>query len=138
MLRKQIRCLRKLIDDNRGALFLVEGKNDSKVLAELGLKNIISISGASLNRVVERAERMREKPSSIVILTDFDKEGNEIAKRLEAMLRPSAFRINTKARKLFRKLMSVMNIEEFDPQIINDERHEKEMNTRAFSNKKKS
>lgn len=138
MLRKQIERLRKLIGDNRGALFLVEGKNDSKVLVELGIKNIISISGAPLDRVVERAERMREKPGSIVILTDFDREGNEIAKRLEALLRPSAFRINTNERKLFRRLMGSMNIEEFNPQIINDERHEKKMNTKAFSNKKKS
>ncbi|NIO21494.1 MAG: toprim domain-containing protein [Candidatus Aenigmarchaeota archaeon] len=89
-----IEKLRELLDDLSDKLLIVEGKNDKKALKSLGLKNIIAIDGRPLYEVVENIETDKE----IVILTDFDKKGREIGKRLKYLLQKHKKRINSKLR----------------------------------------
>jgi 5S rRNA maturation endonuclease (ribonuclease M5) len=84
----------KLLEDLRDKLLIVEGKNDKKALKSLGLKNIIAIEGRPLYEVVENIRTDKE----IVILTDFDKKGREIGKRLKYLLQKHKKRINSKLR----------------------------------------
>jgi 5S rRNA maturation endonuclease (ribonuclease M5) len=86
---------------------IVEGKRDKNVLKKLGFKNIVSISGKSLHNFVESLTE-----DSIIILTDFDSEGERKAKKLSKLIRQRGIKINTVARKKFKSFFKVQKIEE--------------------------
>jgi 5S rRNA maturation endonuclease (ribonuclease M5) len=66
----------------QGIPVLVEGQKDEKALKELGVNgNFIKVSGSGL-KLFEIAELAAQSASRVVILTDFDRKGNELAKRL--------------------------------------------------------
>ena len=66
----------------QGMPILIEGKKDEEALRKLGIKgNFIKVSGSPL-KLFEIAEEAAKSSSKIIILTDFDKKGNELAKRL--------------------------------------------------------
>lgn len=66
----------------QGSPLLIEGKKDEEALRKLGINgNFIKVSGSPL-KLFEIAEKAAESSSKIIILTDFDKKGNELAKRL--------------------------------------------------------
>jgi 5S rRNA maturation endonuclease (ribonuclease M5) len=65
-----------------GMPILIEGKKDEKALRELGVDgNFIKVSGSGL-KLFEIAEMAAQSSSKVIILTDFDKKGNELARRL--------------------------------------------------------
>jgi 5S rRNA maturation endonuclease (ribonuclease M5) len=69
------------IQAEEGIPFLVEGIKDERALQKLGIKgNIIKVSGSGL-KLFEIAEMAATSPR-VVILTDFDRKGNELAQRL--------------------------------------------------------
>ena len=66
----------------QGMPILIEGKKDEVALRKLGIEgNFIKVSGSPL-KLYEIAEQAAKSSSKIIILTDFDKKGNELAKRL--------------------------------------------------------
>ena len=66
----------------QGMPILIEGKKDEKALKNLGINgNFIKVSGSGL-KLFEIAEIAAKSSSKVIILTDFDKKGNELAKRL--------------------------------------------------------
>ncbi|MDP3066000.1 MAG: toprim domain-containing protein [Methanobacteriaceae archaeon] len=69
------------IQAKEGIPLLVEGKKDERALGELGIQgNFIKVSGSGL-KLFEIAEIAAESPR-VVILTDFDRKGSELAQRL--------------------------------------------------------
>lgn len=66
----------------QGTPILIEGKKDEEALKELGITgNIIKVSGSGL-KLFEIAEKATESSSKVIILTDFDKKGDILAKKL--------------------------------------------------------
>lgn len=66
----------------QGTPVLIEGKKDEEALNKLGIQgNIIKVSGSGL-KLFEIAEMAVESSSEVIILTDFDKKGNILAKKL--------------------------------------------------------
>ena len=66
----------------QGMPILIEGKKDEQALKNLGIHgNFIKVSGSGL-KLFEIAEMAVKSSSKVIILTDFDKKGNELAKRL--------------------------------------------------------
>jgi 5S rRNA maturation endonuclease (ribonuclease M5) len=66
----------------QGIPVLIEGQKDERALRELGINgNFIKVSGSGL-KLFEIAEMAAQSASRVVILTDFDRKGNELAKRL--------------------------------------------------------
>lgn len=66
----------------QGVPILIEGKKDEEALNELGINgNIIKVSGSGL-KLFEIAEIATESSSKVIILTDFDKKGEILAKKL--------------------------------------------------------
>lgn len=59
-----------------GALILVEGKRDSKALSELGYKGPLVTKAMLISQ-----RRFLEKANLIIILTDLDSEGRQLAAR---------------------------------------------------------
>ncbi|MBM4241518.1 MAG: hypothetical protein FJ150_07665 [Euryarchaeota archaeon] len=67
-----------------GVPILIEGKKDEEALKKLGIDgDFIRVSGSGL-KLFEIAEIAVESSSRVVILTDFDRKGNELAKRLSS------------------------------------------------------
>ncbi len=65
----------------QGMPILIEGKKDEKSLRELGINgNFIKVSGSPF-KLFEIAE-IAAQSSKIIILTDFDRKGNELALKL--------------------------------------------------------
>jgi len=65
----------------QGMPIIIEGKKDEKSLKELGIEgNFIKVSGSPY-KLFEIAE-IAAQSSKIIILTDFDKKGNELAQKL--------------------------------------------------------
>ncbi len=66
----------------QGMPILIEGKKDEEALRELGINgNIIKVSGSGL-KLFEVAEIATKTSSKVIILTDFDKKGDILAKKL--------------------------------------------------------
>ena len=66
----------------KGTPILIEGKKDEEALNKLGINgNIIKVSGSGL-KLFEVAEKATESSSEVIILTDFDKKGDLLAKKL--------------------------------------------------------
>jgi len=66
----------------QGVPILIEGKKDEEALNELGINGkIIKVSGSGL-KLFEIAEMATESSSKVIILTDFDKKGEILAKKL--------------------------------------------------------
>ena len=66
----------------QGIPVLIEGRKDENALKELGINgNFLKVSGSGL-KLFEIAEIATQSSSRVVILTDFDRKGNQLAKRL--------------------------------------------------------
>jgi 5S rRNA maturation endonuclease (ribonuclease M5) len=77
---------------------IVEGRKDKNVLLKLGFKKIITLNKKGLYESVSHLEEER-----VVILTDFDKKGEQLAKKLELFLRKNDSVARKNLRKLFLK-----------------------------------
>jgi 5S rRNA maturation endonuclease (ribonuclease M5) len=92
-------------------LMIVEGMKDVLALKSLGFENVVSISGRPLEEVVEKTVSI--KPSYIAILTDFDKEGENLASRLSNFFSLHKIKINHIIRDKF-KSFGIHKIEELN------------------------
>jgi len=67
----------------QGVPILIEGRKDEEALQELGIQGeFIKVSGSSSN-LSEIADSVAKSSSMVIILTDFDRKGNQLAKRLQ-------------------------------------------------------
>ncbi len=79
-------------------IVIVEGKKDKEVLERLGFTHIVTLTGKPLSEM----EKYRNQ--RVIILTDFDKKGEEIAKKLELFLPKRNDVVRNKLRYLMKKL----------------------------------
>lgn len=102
--RKLLRILEELQDcAEQGMPILIEGKKDEESLRELGVDgNFIKVSG-SPHKLFEIAE-IAARSSKIIILTDFDRKGNELARKLSEDIQRLGSYPNLQIR---RKLMGI-------------------------------
>ena len=105
----QIESFLKLLKDTN-IWIIVEGKKDKLVLSKLGLMNIFDISGKRLEDCVEAVSF--KHPESVVILTDFDKEGLKKQRQLSKLLTSNGIKINYVVRKKFNSLFKIQKVEE--------------------------
>ena len=98
MLKDEEKELLEYFDEIKSLPVVVEGKKDKAMLKTLGFTKIITLNKKGLYESVSKYEEEK-----IIILTDFDEKGEELAKKLELFLRKSDKRSRNKIRKLFRK-----------------------------------
>jgi len=88
----------------QGVPILIEGKKDEEALNELGINGkIIKVSGSGL-KLFEIAEMATESSSKVIILTDFDKKGEILAKKLSEDIQSLGSHPDLSIRK---KIMSI-------------------------------
>lgn len=93
-----------------GPLIIVEGKNDKKALANIGLCNVIAISGKNYDTLL--GELNDKKIKTVAILTDFDKEGEKKHKQLRRIFERSGIKVEPAIRIRFKATFNVNKIEE--------------------------
>ena len=87
---------------------IVEGKRDKKVLCLLGFEDVITIEKG----IYETAEALKKKET--VVLTDFDPEGREIAKKLNLVLQYLGYKIDRETRRKVGLMFHRMNIRKIE------------------------
>lgn len=85
---------------------IVEGKKDRKIIERLGFKNIFEISGKNFSEILSKIK------NEVIILTDFDEEGEELAKNLNEILSSNGIKVNSGERKILKNIFNVKKIEE--------------------------
>jgi 5S rRNA maturation endonuclease (ribonuclease M5) len=99
----------ELLKNNKDVTVIVEGKRDKEVLCSLGFDKILTMHKG----IYETAEDLKEK--DVLLLTDFDSEGRQIAKKLNLILQYLGYKVDKETRRkvglMFTKL-KIRKIEE--------------------------
>ncbi len=85
----------KSISKLDGVVVLVEGKKDRDKLEKAGVKHIYSIKGKRFYDVIEELEESK----IVIILTDLDKQGEKMCKKLSYMLQREGIPVDITFRK---------------------------------------
>jgi 5S rRNA maturation endonuclease (ribonuclease M5) len=100
--------LLKLLIKLKEKLVIVEGKRDKKVLYSLGFKKIITINKG----IYETTEEIKDK--ELLILTDFDNEGKQIAKKLNLFLLSQGYKVDRENRRKIGLMFSRLRIKKIE------------------------
>jgi len=87
-------------------LIIVEGKKDKQALEKLGFENekiFLLNNGKSIKRNIEIINEMAR---NVIILTDFDKKGKELYKKLKQDLGQMSIKIDNSLRNSLSKQVS--------------------------------
>jgi len=104
--------IKRVVDENYLDIpVVVEGKKDKAALFKLGFRKIIDISGKTLQEVSEKIKS--DNFDSVIILTDFDKEGEEKESRLKKLFNHLSITVDSFARRRFKSL-NIHKIEEIN------------------------
>ena len=105
--RELVELIQKLDSKYKGLLIVVEGKRDSMVLRNLGVKSPIIKTQSRLSRMdmAESIAKKAGKRGQVLILTDFDKEGKEICRFIERELELSGVKVLKRERRIIRRSM---------------------------------
>ncbi|MCX6669200.1 MAG: topoisomerase [Methanothrix sp.] len=87
----------------QGAAIIVEGRRDEQALRALGLKGPVIM--ASRRSALHLAEDAARSFAQIVLLTDWDEKGDEMAKTIELHLRSAGSRPDLEIRSRLKKLV---------------------------------
>ena len=102
MLNQEVEDLSKILEKNKDKVTIVEGKKDKKALCSLNFTNVVTINKG----LYETVEGLKEK--EILLLTDYDPEGRQIAKKLNTLLQHLGYKVDKETRRkigfLFAKL----------------------------------
>jgi len=107
----------QIITENReGTVIITEGKHDLNVLRKLLIKGVIITSRTQ--NFWETIERILKWSKRVIILTDFDEEGEKEAEKLTHVLRQLGIEVLDSVRRgLKRALKSIRRIEELDKYV---------------------
>lgn len=100
-LEEQISAL--LEASHEGAAIIVEGMRDERALRSLGISGPVIM--ASRRPALELAEDTARKYKEIIILTDWDLKGEEMAQKIEQHLRCTGAHVDLEIRSKLKKLV---------------------------------
>jgi 5S rRNA maturation endonuclease (ribonuclease M5) len=84
------------IEELKECIVIVEGKRDKRALENLGIHNTVPINGKPLIEIVQQVADMGTV--KVIILTDFDREGRRIARKLDLLLKKYGIHPNSRLR----------------------------------------
>jgi len=108
MLNQDVEELLKILERNKDKQTIIEGKRDKKVLCSLNFTNIITIEKG----LYETAEKLQEK--EVLLLTDFDSEGKQIAKKLNIFLQHLGYKADKETRRKIGLLFAKLRIKKIE------------------------
>lgn len=92
-----------LLASSSGAAIIVEGRRDGEALRELGAEGSIIL--ASRRSALDLAESAASRFNEIIVLTDWDREGDELAAKIEGHLRCTRAHANLEIRRRLKRLL---------------------------------
>jgi 5S rRNA maturation endonuclease (ribonuclease M5) len=115
---ERVAAFENLVGKLRDKIILVEGKNDEAALHLLGCKKIVKAASKKAEAVIDEIERIKNLygDNEIVILTDFDENGERMANFYFECLRPHFCISNL--REDLRRLFGLVKIEELNEEKI--------------------
>ena len=90
---------------------IVEGKKDREALKKFNF-DIITIYGSSLYEKSEYISNFFSENREVLILTDFDKEGKKIAKKMNHFLESFGVKVDNKTRSKIKLMVKSNKIED--------------------------
>jgi 5S rRNA maturation endonuclease (ribonuclease M5) len=109
MLRQEVKEeLFKILYEIKEKQVIVEGKRDKLALCLLGFKNIIELNTG----IYETTAKLKEK--TVIILTDYDDEGKEIAKKFNLILPPLGYKVDRNTRRKLGFLFTQLKIRKIE------------------------
>jgi len=107
-----INQIKRIVNEiNLNTPVVVEGKKDKAALNKLGFKKTIDVSGKTLHEITDKIKSDNFK--SVIILTDFDDEGEIKASQLKKLFTHLKIKVDSFARKRFKSL-KIHKIEELN------------------------
>ena len=94
----------ELLQRNSDKLTIVEGKRDKNVLCSLGFVKVLTLSGG----IYETAEKIND--AEVLVLTDFDAEGKQIAKKLNLFLQHAGVKADMETRRKVGLILAKLKI----------------------------
>ena len=107
-MKEKYKKLLRLLAMLRGSVVLVEGKRDKKALEELGCRRVITVSG----RVRDVCESLRGEEGRVVIATDLDRSGNELARMAREELEGCSLGADSETRVLLARILKIRYFED--------------------------
>jgi 5S rRNA maturation endonuclease (ribonuclease M5) len=108
MLSQDVEDLSKLLEKNKDKLTIVEGKKDKKALCLLNFTNVITIEKG----IYETTERL--DGNEVLVLTDFDSEGKQIAKKFNVLLQHLGYKADKETRRKLGLLFAKIRIKKIE------------------------
>ncbi|HIP43574.1 MAG TPA: toprim domain-containing protein [Aquifex aeolicus] len=102
--------LKELKKESRGAIILVEGKNDKRALNKFSIENIPDLSGKRFSDIPDLLEGKWKK---VVLLFDLDPHGERINQKIKELLSSQGFIVEEKFRNFLKKL-NIIHIEDIN------------------------
>jgi len=87
----------------RGAVIVVEGKNDESALRNLGICGAIESPGGQ--SLLHFTDSLASNYDSVIVLTDWDRRGNQLSAQIVRYLQSHDVAINTDLRSRLKKLV---------------------------------
>jgi len=87
----------------RGAVIVVEGKNDESTLRNLGICGAIESPGGQ--SLLHFTDSLASNYDSVIVLTDWDRRGNQLSAQIVRYLQSHDVAINTDLRSRMKKLV---------------------------------
>jgi 5S rRNA maturation endonuclease (ribonuclease M5) len=103
----------KLVEALNECVVIVEGKKDETALKEIGVTSeILHFAGSPSNFVERLRASLESETQRVVLLLDYDEEGERKAGFLREVLSGEGFRLRNELRTLLKRLLGVRTIEE--------------------------
>ncbi|MFZ0699908.1 MAG: toprim domain-containing protein [Thermoplasmata archaeon] len=97
---------RRLYRANRddAAVVLVEGERDRRALARLGLEGVIELVHRG-RTLAETSQQLVQRHRTVILLTDWDPEGGNLARRLRALLQVGGVTLDLEYRRRLARIL---------------------------------
>lgn len=106
-IREKHKKLGRLLAKMRKGIVLVEGKRDKNAFEKLGIK-AVAVSG----RIRSACESLDGEKRDVIIATDLDRRGNEMARELTGELERYSIRADNESRVLLARILKMKYFED--------------------------
>ncbi|MBS3067112.1 toprim domain-containing protein [Candidatus Micrarchaeota archaeon] len=99
----------RIMDELKESIVFVEGKKDREALAAIGITNVLTVAG-NLRTACSKAIDAKR----VIVLTDLDRRGDELAKRAVEELQGYSINANIEYRKILGGILNLKYFEDID------------------------
>ena len=103
----------RIMDELKESIVFVEGKKDRSALAAIGITNVLTVAG-NLRTACSKAIGAKK----VIVLTDLDRRGDELAKNAVDELQRYGINANIEYRKILGGILNLKYFEDIDKKYV--------------------